>query len=322
MNIAIVGAGMMGNTHGHAYQKLGERVHLAYVVEKDEEKRRTFEKEFGCKGVSRLEDIQAPLDLIDICLPTFAHTDTALTALQMCNYVLLEKPACLTQQDWARLCEAVRQPNKHMMIGQVLRYWNGYVKAKELVENGEIGKLQNIYCARQQKKPSWSKDNWLFQLDKSGGILFDLSIHDIDFVAWLLGKPSHVSCDITCDENQITLFSTLLMDYGSCSANITAAWGMPSGFNNGQLYAKLEITGDKGMLTYTGGNQLTLIKGDSRQIVQLDAYDGYEQEIEYFVSCIERQQSPSNADLLSVQNTMSILWAAAQASEKHDTIAL
>lgn len=321
MKVAIIGAGMMGHKHGDAYQKLKPKAELAYIVETDAEKRAAYEKKYHCEGIPTLKELPS-VDMIDICLPTFCHTSSALEALEHCNNIMLEKPACLTREEWARLCDAARKPEKRMMIGHVLRYWNGYVKAKELIDSGALGTIRHLTCIRQQKKPAWSKGNWLFQQEKSGGILFDLSIHDVDYVSWMLGKPKYVSCDITHDEDNITLFSSLLMEYDECSASVEAAWGMPNGFHNGQLHAMLEVVGNDGMVTYTGGDQLTLIRQEKHETLQLEAYDGYEKEIEYFLNCIEKQQQPVHANLDSVEDTMNVLWAATRAANEHRTISL
>ena len=46
-----------------------------------------------------------------------------------------------------------------VMIGQVLRFWNGYVKARELLQAGAVGAPRMICCSRRQKMPVWSKGN-------------------------------------------------------------------------------------------------------------------------------------------------------------------
>lgn len=320
MKVAIMGAGMMGHTHANAYQNLKSKATLTHIVETDIEKRLLFEKKYGCQGLQALEQLPPDIELIDICLPTFAHVSAATQALTICNHVFLEKPACLAPEEWHELSRAASECGKQVMIGHVLRYWNGYVRAKEIVQSGVLGKLQFVQCARRQEKPMWSKSNWLFQREKSGGLLFDLSIHDIDYVTWLLGKPHSLSCCVTSDSSDITLFSTLLMDYGECSANITSAWGMPDGFNGAQLQSRLEIIGSQGMVSYDGENELHLVKDGVETKIPLAVYNPYEREIESFIDSINCQETNSVTDLAAVEDTMEILWAATRAALEHQTI--
>ncbi len=48
--------------------------------------------------------------------------------------------------------------------------------------------------------PDWSKGNWLMDPEKSGGLLMDLSIHDIDYLYWLFGKPQKVYSQVVRNE--------------------------------------------------------------------------------------------------------------------------
>lgn len=323
MNVAIIGAGMMGYTHADVYKMMEASVCLRYIVDKNEERGKAFAKKYGCEAVDNIGAmVHGEVELIDVCLPTFAHVQTVIEAFECCDNVMVEKPACLTKKDWLVLKKIVQGNQRRLMIGQVLRYWNGYIKAKELLDSGEIGKLQYISCTRKQKMPTWSSDNWLFQAEKSGGILFDLSIHDVDYVAWVLGKPKNVSCQITKNEEKATLFSSILMDYETCNANVVGAWGMPEGFNGGQLSAKLEMVGSRGMISYEVGGCLTLIQDERVSTVALEPTNGYEQEIRYFVDCIQKQEQPKRADVLAVENTMNILWAAQASSEEHRTVSM
>ncbi len=117
----------------------------------------------------------------------------------------------------------------------------------------------------------------------------DLCIHDVDYVCWLLGLPRRVSCEIV-HKDQVTLHGLLTMAYEGCCAEVVGSWGMPEGFHGGELEAVLEIVGDDGMIVYRG--------------------------------CVQGRAAPARSDHLSVEGTMEVLWAARQAWETKETVAL
>lgn len=313
MKVAVWGAGKMGWVHGKAYQKLKGQVEIAWVIEQDAAKAEMFSREFQCKAVPALRMLEpGSVDAIDICLPTYLHKDAVKQASELCRFLFCEKPVCLTKEEYEELKETVK--GCHLMIGQVLRFWNGYVKARELVLQGRIGIPRFMTCSRRQKLPLWSKENWLIDNQKSGGLLMDLCIHDIDYMYWLLGIPESVSCQIV-KSGGTTLHSSLHMAYEGCCVNVVGSWGMPEGFHTGELETMLEIVGDLGMVIYRGGNLLELVRDSKRQEIMLEPDDGYEQELRYFTECVCSRTDPERCGLTSVEGTMKILWAAQQAAD-------
>ena len=158
MKVAIWGAGKMGQVHGQAYKGMGKDVEIAYIVERDAGKAAEFSGRFRCRAIDDVSGLEGKhIDMIDICLPTYLHREAIEQALDLCDYIFCEKPVCLTRDDYYGLCRIADTKTCHLMVGQVLRFWNGYVRAREMVLNGEIGRPRLITCFRRQKMPSWSK---------------------------------------------------------------------------------------------------------------------------------------------------------------------
>ena len=315
MKVAIWGAGKMGQVHAEAYRKMGSGVEIAYIIERDSQKALDFSKKFQCVGINDSSGLaKGSVDMIDICLPTYLHKDAIGQAADLCNFIFCEKPICLTKPEYDELSRIAKSSGCHLMVGQVLRFWNGYVKARELVLQGEIGTPRLISCFRRQKMPDWSKGNWLMDNQQSGGLLMDLCIHDIDYLYWMMGLPGFVFCEIV-ERDETTLHSILNLSYPGCCANIIGSWGMPEGFHEGELESLLEIVGDTGMITYTGGDSLAVIRGSQKESISLLHEDGYERELIYFVECASQHMDPERSNLSAVEGTMKILWAAKEAAE-------
>lgn len=315
MKVAIWGAGKMGQVHAQAYKRMGDKAKITYIIERDKEKALEFSKSFYCTAVNDIHQLEDKnIDIIDICLPTNLHKDAIWQAAGMCDFIFCEKPVCLTEKEFSELQDIVEDYRCHLMVGQVLRFWSGYVKARELVLRGEIGRPRLIRCLRRQKMPAWSNGNWLMDYHRSGGLLMDLSIHDVDYVYWMLGLPETVYCQVV-KQDQITIHSTLDLVYTDCCANVIGSWGMPEGFHGGDLEAVLEIVGEFGMITYWGKDVLEITRGDKKECIHLKSVDGYENELFYFLECARKNLEPDQSNLNSIEGTMKILWAAQKAEQ-------
>ena len=88
---------------------------------------------------------------------------------------------------------------------------------------------------------------------------------------------------------------------------MVGSWGMPEGFHGGELEAVLEIVGDDGMIVYRGGDTLELTGKKGCERIGLDPVDGYEEELGYFIRCVQGRAAPARSDHLSVEGTMEVL---------------
>ena len=75
-------------------------------------------------------------------------------------------------------------------VGQVLYFWQEYVLAKRMIDGGELGEIRYVYAARLSEHPNWG--DWYRRPENSGGGLFDLHLHDVDFMIWTFGEVESV----------------------------------------------------------------------------------------------------------------------------------
>ncbi|MBE6589455.1 MAG: Gfo/Idh/MocA family oxidoreductase [Ruminococcaceae bacterium] len=138
-------------------------------------------------------------DMVDICLPTFLHKDFTVKFLKAGKHVLCEKPMALSSKDCEEMLLAAKESERQLMIGLCLRFSPPYLYLKELIEQKAYGNLSYISMERLSVSPTWSAGNWLQAEEKSGGMLLDMHIHDIDMARFLLGEPQSVST-VTCKQ--------------------------------------------------------------------------------------------------------------------------
>lgn len=133
------------------------------------------------------------LDAVFLVTPTTLHAEQIVAALRAGKHVFSEKPLALDLTDCRRVEEeATRHPKLKAMIGFVRRFDPHYRDAQAKIGAGVIGRpfLVRSQCADQN-----DPDGFFVRFaPTSGGILLDMSVHDIDGARWLLraGKASRV----------------------------------------------------------------------------------------------------------------------------------
>ena len=132
------------------------------------------------------------LDAVDICLPSYMHADMAIKCLEKGLHVMSEKPMALSTADCDRMMSAAKKADRKLMIGLCLRFEPMYLVLKDMIDSKKFGEVHNVYFERLGGMPTgWER--WYHDPEKSGGIEFDLHIHDLDMTRFLFGEPKWVS---------------------------------------------------------------------------------------------------------------------------------
>ena len=206
MKIAVLGLGFMGSTHLKAYKKIPEAQLVA--VASNVEKQLTgdlsdIQGNIGGPGEKMdfsavkkyrdpLEAVKDPdVEAVDICLPTHQHAEAALAALRAGKHVLVEKPMALDGATADCILAEAARSGRILMSAQVLRFVPSYRSAAEMVAAGTLGPVRSAIFRRRCSAPAWSQ--WLSDPTASGGGVFDLLIHDVDFCIQMFGYPESVS---------------------------------------------------------------------------------------------------------------------------------
>jgi predicted dehydrogenase len=209
VRVGIIGLGFMGRTHLGAYQaaaKEGLSCRVAAVADP-----RVHELLAGASGGGNLRTSDAitleagaraetdpkaiieaiDVDLISICTPTDTHVDLGVAAMLAGKHVVMEKPVALTTAAISKLADASRLSGRFCFPAMVMRFWPGWTLLREMIADGRFGALRTASFTRLGSRPAWNP----FYADpsRSGGALFDLHIHDADFVCWCFGRPDAVS---------------------------------------------------------------------------------------------------------------------------------
>ncbi len=188
MKAAILGSGFIADFHADAWSALPD-VTLCAVCDTEEEKARALAGRYSCRhytDFSALLEQEKP-DVISLCLPTFLHARYAVAALEKGVHVLCEKPMALRQEECEAMVRAAREAGRILLIGQVLRWWPEYITLQT-----EIARRGTPSFLRARRVQHASREGWFMQPDQGGGALFDLAVHDLDWLCGLMGGVPEV----------------------------------------------------------------------------------------------------------------------------------
>jgi myo-inositol 2-dehydrogenase/D-chiro-inositol 1-dehydrogenase len=197
LKIALAGIGRMGQLHALHLVELERETgacQIAALVDIDTERARRFAAEHGCKAP--IFGTVAELAAAGVCNATFVvtptdhHREHTSTLIKAGHRVLLEKPLTGTlegDREFAAELES-SHPNALMLAFQ-RRFDPALGYAKELMASGAIGRVFKIYSALEDSGPAPNGY-------RSGGILPDMSIHNVDEILWLTDRTPRAAMTI------------------------------------------------------------------------------------------------------------------------------
>ena len=193
MKVGLIGIGGMGFVHFNCYKKM-EGVEIAVCDIRVDMAREKIKDDSIPVYASYEEMIEKENpDFVDVCTPSYMHTDMTVYALEHGKHVLCEKPMSINSSEAKRMIEAKEKSGKLLMTAHVVRFMSPYVYLKSVVDSGELGKPVHVIMHRLGEAPRWSWENWMMDEKKSGHVTLDLSIHDIDFAQYVFGQPKDIT---------------------------------------------------------------------------------------------------------------------------------
>ena len=303
MNVGLLGLGFMGATHAKARGQVPS-ARLAAVMSSDERKLSGdlvgIEGNLGNQGEQldfsatakyrTVADILADpqVEAVDICLPTDLHASVARAALAAGKHVLVEKPIALDPAEAEALVAQAAAAGKILMAGQVLRFVPSYLALREQLATS--GPIRAAFFRRRCSAPAWSK--WLADPAKSGGGVFDLLIHDVDYCISLWGVPTSVRASGYEDMAAgIDWIHAELRYPGLGPVVITGGWHHPKSYP-----FSMEFTVVAEAATYEwpfGGAVVKRYGADGEATdVALTEADAFAAELAYFADCVTKGHQP------------------------------
>lgn len=297
LKVALVGFGGIAQIHRYVYwyvaEKLGKPVELVAAFDVNPAKfteKTTINIPLGEMGEEKpihfYTDLNEMLekekpDFVDVCLPTKFHATTTIDLLNRGYSVLCEKPMAFADDDCLAMVEAAKKNGKKLMIGQCVRFAPEYEYLYETVTGGKYGKVLGAEFYRKSPPPFWSANAWQLNIKESGGCLFELNIHDVDYVRYLFGEPKEISCTL---ESRVFEQDTLACDlnYGEHSVKISGGWLKPED----PFTCGFEVRMEKATVRLGDGKITLAENGKDETVVPIESREYIIGEIAYFVDVL------------------------------------
>ena len=304
LNIGLVGVGGMGKVHHANYQMLPDCRVAAVVGASPRAKATAAEWGVPCFDTITAMAAGCGIDVVDICTPTYTHHDLVLEALACGRHVICEKPIALSAADAREMLAEAQKRGLGLYIAQVLQFTKEVEALKRVVESGEYGKPLDACFERLSACPKWAQDGWLFDVNKSGLLPYDLHIHDLDVIVSVFGKPRGfrmTSCQ--GDDKAYPEQMRIDYDYGGFHVNAEAAW-----FNADTPWtARWRVYFENGMLINTGDSLTAYQFGAEPKVfdtadevvvstgINVPPCGWFYTELGHFLDCIRAGGKPSPA---------------------------
>ena len=202
LNVAVIGAGMIGDAHVDCIRKDG-RGEVSWLVARSD---KTVTEKLAKHGIARgstdyrdvLDDDE--VDAVVIASPPNTHLAILADALAAGKHVLLEKPMVATRPQLRRLLAAVKQHPRQLVLECSCRHARLQPKfrfVKSIIDRGEIGKVYHIHHNHLVRTTflDWNpKGAWaLRKALAGGGPFFDWGVYDLSFHLGLLSDKPQIA---------------------------------------------------------------------------------------------------------------------------------
>jgi UDP-2-acetamido-3-amino-2,3-dideoxy-glucuronate N-acetyltransferase len=295
-NIAVIGSGYWGKNLVRNYHQLGT---LKLICDKNEMILESFKQQYSdvetCIAFNNIlnrDDIKG----LVIATPAETHFTLAREALLASKHVYVEKPLVLDEKEGSELISIAKEKNLVLMVGHLLQYHPVFIKLKEVVSSGALGRINYIYSNRLN----------LGKIRREENILWSFAPHDISMILTLAGEePEHVyATGGNYLHRKIADVTTTHMIFPSgLRAHIFVSWLHP--FKE----QKLVVVGDKKMAVFDDtlpwadklllyphqinweNNAPVPIKGDPERL-NIPESEPLKEECEHFLHCMSNGQPP------------------------------
>jgi predicted dehydrogenase/acetyltransferase-like isoleucine patch superfamily enzyme len=292
--VAVVGCGYWGRNLVRNFAELGA---LAAVSDVEPGRAAAAAAEHGVSALTVDEALAAPdVDAVVIAAPAAQHYELAAKSLAAGKHVYVEKPLALDVSEAESLCAQAGVAGRTLMVGHLLQYHPAFLKLKQMVDDGTLGRLQYLYSNRLN----------LGRIRREEDILWSFAPHDISMILSIVKQePDSVTAVGApyLHKSIADVTTTHLSFPGGERAHVFVSWLHP--FKE----QKLVVVGDRGMALFDDGEpwsrkvqiyrhridwkdgQPQVVKAEPEPI-PLDPVEPLRVECQHFLDCVTTGATP------------------------------
>lgn len=194
-----LGSGARGNVYGNYAVSNPKNLDIVGVAEPIKLRNERYTKKHNIPESNRFDTWERVFerpkfaDAIIITTPDNLHYGPCMKALEMGYDILLEKPISPSERECRDILKLAKKTGRIVAVCHVLRYAPYFIKLREVIQSGVLGKVVSI----QHLEPiqhihmshSYVRGNW-HNSKATTPIILAKSCHDLDILRWMLGKQS------------------------------------------------------------------------------------------------------------------------------------
>jgi UDP-2-acetamido-3-amino-2,3-dideoxy-glucuronate N-acetyltransferase len=236
--VAVIGCGYWGKNLVRNFAELGA---LAAICDPDRAAAGQLADRHGCAVAEFASALCDPaIDGVAIAAPAVLHADLATQAIEAGKHVFVEKPLALTVAEAEALCALADRHDRRLMVGHLMQYHPGFIKLRDLVRDGALGRLQYLYSNRLN----------LGKVRREEDILWSFAPHDLSMILSLVEQePVEITAQggYYLHKRIADVTTTTLAFPGGEQAHVFVSWLHP--FKE----QKLIVIGDRAMAVFDDG---------------------------------------------------------------------
>ena len=315
--IGIIGCGKIAQVRHIPEYAENPYAELAGFYDLNTQRAAELAAQYGGKAYESAEAMLADpaIDAVSVCVANHAHAPITIAALKAGKHVLCEKPMATTLEECEEMVKTAHEAGKFLMIGHNQRLAKAHAVAKELIDQGMIGRIITFRTTFGHGGPeTWSvdpgKNTWFFDKNKAAmGAMADLGIHKTDLIQFLTGQhvvrttARVVTLDkkdasgqlIGVDDNAICIYEMS----GGTMGTMTASWTYYGAEDNSTI-----LYGEKGIMRiYDDPAHSIVVKPDDGtekvyDVEQIQTNDNQTKSgvIDLWMNCLETNTPPEISD--------------------------
>jgi myo-inositol 2-dehydrogenase / D-chiro-inositol 1-dehydrogenase len=190
LKLALIGAGRIGKVHANAVMNSIPNASIVAVADNYLEAAQNLARDYGIglSGRNHMDAINAPeVDAVIIASSTDTHAPFIIDAARAGKHIFCEKPIAAELSTIDEALAAVKAAGVKLQIGFNRRFDASFLRIKQAIANGEIGTPHLLHIISRDPAPPPIE-----YVKVSGGIFFDMTIHDFDMARYLFGDVEEI----------------------------------------------------------------------------------------------------------------------------------
>lgn len=312
IGVGIIGSRFIAEIHAEAFKRVRD-ARIAAVASPTPGNADSFAKRHGVPHAytdyRRLLD-RDDVHVVSLCLPNHLHCLAALDAAAAGKHVICEKPMCMNLREADAMIGACAKAGVKLMYAEELCFAPKYVRAKQLVDEGALGR---VYLVKQSEKHFGPHADWFWDVERSGGgVLFDMGCHGIEFARWILNRPkvrsvyAHCATYVHKEKTRGDDTAVLIIEFeNDAMALVEESWARHGGMDDrAEIYGSLGVTyadllHGNALETYSevgygyAVEKAATTKGWTFTIYEEIWNYGFPQEMQHFIDCVRDDKAPA-----------------------------